>query len=101
MKPNELLSIFGEIVTAYDCWRWVSTEEDLPRMVQEVLVWGKIDKINICNQIHVGRRWSGWTSGWEGQSEGKDPPWEWLNPQDIRIAEVTHWMYYPEVHMKK
>ena len=74
---------------------WKRESEGLPIRFESVLVLGVVEKINVLRQIYEGRRWTGWTQGWEGQREGKEPPWEWLTPCDARITYVTYWMPIP------
>ena len=86
----------NDMLKAYHNWRWISVDDELPKMCETVIVQGIIDKTNIGFQIYEARRWTGWTSGWPGINEGKEPPWEWLTPQDTRIAEVKYWMPLPK-----
>lgn len=76
---------------------WENVNKELPKMFVNVIVWGVIEKINVIPQAWQARRWSGWSNGWPGISEGKEPSdWIWLTSTDIKIYKVLLWMPFNE-----
>ncbi len=74
---------------------WISAKEVLPPMFVDVMVWGIIEKFNVCHQAWQARRWSGWTSGWQTSDVIDPPDWIWTAPCDYNVRDVTHWMPMP------
>jgi hypothetical protein len=67
---------------------WISAEEVLPELFQNVLVFGRCEQINVLHQIYQARRWCGTPHLCKG--------FNWLTPCDAVITNVTYWMYIPD-----
>ncbi len=78
-----------------DKYRQIPIAERLPKMFTNVLVYGVVEKQNICPQIWEARRFTGWSTGWPGCVEGKEAPWYWLTPNDSLVKDVTYWIEKP------
>jgi len=78
---------------------WIPTNVSLPPMFETVFVRG--DTKEYPFHLYCARRWTGWSSGWPGISEGKEPPWDWIaSPSDFPITNVTHWFPMPRGERK-
>jgi hypothetical protein len=63
---------------------WINCIDALPPMFKNVIVSGH-------GQVCVARRWSGWSSGWDGAREGIEKPWTWTDTTDRTITGVDMW----------
>lgn len=94
MKPEEIEAIkaFDAIFNAAMAWRWIPVKEMLPPMFTNVLTNGEDEK----GSIHVvARRFTGWSSGWEGIKEKREAPWHWITESDRQVKNVRFWMPLP------
>lgn len=68
---------------------WISIENKLSPLFENVIVFGLIKERNVCPQVWQARRWS-------GSYPNPETNWIWLTPTDEMITDVRYWMpFYP------
>jgi hypothetical protein len=67
---------------------WVSVDDRLPPMFQDVLVYGVQERANVLAQVWQARRWTG--------SNQSSAAWDWLTPTDHPVVDVRFWMHVPD-----
>ena len=74
--------------------RWISVEERLPELDQDVLVYavGKEDGFKDCTHITISQRYVFHIIPWDSGNEEWQAPWPYFNLN----YDVTHWMPLPE-----